>query len=214
VLDGIPKIGSWLDVGCGSGALAIEWAREKREGAYTGIDFSPVLLDEAKTVIEKVKIPAGLEIHFERTNLAAENWSKPWRETVLNGVMAFAVLHHIPGRELRLRLLGQINRLLPRGCEFIHSEWQFQNDAKLMTRRQPWEKAGLKATDVDEGDTLLDWRHALPGQAEQIGLRYVHIYRRTELNELAELSGFKIVREFESDGKAGNLSLYQTWRKT
>jgi SAM-dependent methyltransferase len=214
ILESIPKIGNWLDLGCGNGNLAVEWGRQKREGMYIGVDFSPVLIREAKEAVQKKTIPAGLDIQFAQTDLSDENWSLPWRQTILTGVMAFAVLHHIPGRDLRLRLLCQVNRLLPRGSEFLHSEWQFQNNPRILSRKQPWSKIGIEDGEVDQGDALLDWRHALPGQTEQIGLRYVHLFSRGELGELAELSGFEIVEEFESDGAGGKLSLYQRWRKT
>jgi hypothetical protein len=71
---------------------------------------------------------------------------------------------------------------------------------------------GLQNEDLEEGDTLLDWRRALPGQAEQAGLRYVHLFSRPELAGLAAQSGFAIEQEFESDGKGGRLGLYQVWR--
>ncbi|HWR65068.1 MAG TPA: hypothetical protein VN364_03015, partial [Bellilinea sp.] len=64
------------------------------------------------------------------------------------------------------------------------------------------------------GDTLLDWRYALPGQPEQVGLRYVHLFSREELAELAAQAGFAVESEFESDGEGGRLGLYQAWRKT
>jgi ubiquinone/menaquinone biosynthesis C-methylase UbiE len=213
ILESIPKIGNWLDLGCGNGNLAVEWARQKREGMYIGVDFSPVLLREAKEAVQKKTIPAGLEVHFSQVDLSDENWSVPWRQTILTGAMAFAVLHHIPGRDLRLRLLCQVNRLLPKGSEFLHSEWQFQNNPRILSRKQPWSKIGIENGEVDPGDALLDWRHALPGQTEQVGLRYVHLFSREELVALAELSGFEIVEEFESDGAGGKLSLYQRWQK-
>jgi hypothetical protein len=110
-------------------------------------------------------------------------------------------------------VLCQVNRLLPKGSEFLHSEWQFQNNARILARKQPWSKIGIEETEVDPGDTLLDWRHALPGQTEQVGLRYVHLFSKEERVELAELSGFEILDEFESDGAGGRMSLYQRWRK-
>jgi tRNA (uracil-5-)-methyltransferase TRM9 len=214
ILEPIPKIGNWLDLGCGNGNLAVEWARQKREGLYIGVDFSPILLREAKEAIQKKTIPDGLDIQFTQVDLSNENWFLPWRQTILTGAMAFAVLHHIPDRDFRLRLLCQVNRLLPRGSEFLHSEWQFQNNARIISKKQPWSKIGIGEGDVDPGDTLLDWRHALPGQTELVGLRYVHLFSREELVELAKLSGFEILEEFESDGAGGKLGLYQRWRKT
>jgi hypothetical protein len=65
---------------------------------------------------------------------------------------------------------------------------------------------------LEAGDTLLDWRFALPGQPEQNGLRYVHLFERAELAELAAAAGFTVVDEFESDGEGGRLGLYQAWR--
>jgi tRNA (uracil-5-)-methyltransferase TRM9 len=213
MLESIPKIGNWLDLGCGNGNLAVEWAREKREGLYIGVDFSPVLLHEASEAVQKKTIPAGLETEFALVDLSNENWSFPWRQSILTGAMAFAVLHHIPGTDLRLRLLCQVNRLLPRGSEFLHSEWQFQNNPRILSRKQPWSKIGIEVGAVDAGDNLLDWRHAMPGQTEQVGLRYVHLFSREELAGLANLSGFEILEEFESDGAGGKLSIYQRWRK-
>ena len=213
MLETIPKIGNWLDLGCGNGELAVEWVRQKREGMYIGVDFSPVLLQEAREAVIKKVLPGGLDIQFKMASLGDGNWFIPWQQTILTGVMAFAVLHHLPGRDLRLRVLGQVNRMLPRGCEFLHSEWQFQNSPRIMARKQSWEKAGVKENEVDPGDTLLDWRHSLPGQTDQVGLRYVHLYQKEELADLANLSGFTVVEEFESDGTGGRLSLYQRWRK-
>jgi hypothetical protein len=72
---------------------------------------------------------------------------------------------------------------------------------------------GLSQEDVEEGDTLLDWRHQLIGREDEPGLRYVHLFSRAELSHLAEKSGFEIIDEFESDGAGEKLGLYQVWRK-
>jgi len=46
-----------------------------------------------------------------------------------------------------------------------------------------------------------------------VGLRYVHLFTREELADLASQTGFSIESEFESDGEGGRLGLYQAWRK-
>jgi len=81
-----------------------------------------------------------------------------------------------------------------------------------MARVQPWERIGLSAADVQAGDTLLDWRYALPGQPEQVGLRYVHRFTPEELAHLALLSGFEVVETYESDGQGGRLGHYEVWK--
>jgi hypothetical protein len=115
------------------------------------------------------------------------------------------VLHHIPGEKLRLDILKTIHNLLAEGGRFIHSNWQFLNSPRLRQRVRKWSEVGLSESDVDEDDYLLDWRSG------GTGLRYVHHFSEAELAELAESSGFEIVETFYSDGKEGNLGIYQVW---
>ena len=206
-----PLEGNWLDLGCGAGQVAVAWAKTGRTGSYLGMDFSTELLAEARAMADGITAPA-LHIGYESMDMDAESLQARFAPHSFDGILAFASLHHLPTDKLRLQLLKTIQRLLTPGGLFIHSEWQFQHSARLMERVQPWELIGLSAQDVDENDFLLDWRYALPGQVEQIGLRYVHIYTREELARLAQNSGFSIVFDFDSDGKEGNLALYQGWR--
>ena len=213
VLGDFPRSGRWLDLGCGSGALALEWIRLKRKGLYHGLDFSTGLLAEAEKVLEGVALTKGLRVKFGQADLTSMDWTKRFKPGSFDGILAFAVLHHIPGEELRLGLLKQIRDLLkPKGI-FIHSEWQFQYSEKLMKRCLPWEFIGLTSEDVELGDTLMDWRYALEDQKERVGYRYVHLFTRAELEALVEEAGFRIIDEFESDGEGGRLGLYQRWEK-
>jgi hypothetical protein len=106
-----------------------------------------------------------------------------------------------------LDLLKTIHKLLANDGRFTHSNWQFRNSARFRQRAREWSEAGLTEADVDPGDTLLDWRSG--GE----GLRYVHHFSENELAGLAEASGFRVIKTFYSDGKEGNLSIYQEWRK-
>jgi tRNA (uracil-5-)-methyltransferase TRM9 len=211
VLGQLAAGGRWVDLGCGSGALANVWAETGRKGLYLGLDFSAALLEEARQGLKPV--PQGLDVHFERADLSDPGWSRGLRDASFDGALAFAVLHHLPGVDLRQRVLEDVRGLLKPGGLFVHSEWQFQHSEKLMARRQPWETIGLTDADVEVGDTLLDWRYALPGQPEQVGMRYVHLFDREELARLAGETGFEVIDEFESDGEGGRLGLYQVWRR-
>ena len=57
-------------------------------------------------------------------------------------VFCFAVLHHIPSFELRLKILKKVRALLKPEGRFIHSNWQFLTSEKLKARIQPWEACG------------------------------------------------------------------------
>jgi SAM-dependent methyltransferase len=200
---------AWLDLGCGSGELARHLARAAFTGSYLGLDSSSELLGEAQH-----DLPARPDFRaaYRQADLASPTWATGLELGAWQVISCFAVLHHLPGIELRAALLQQARLLLAEDGRFIHSVWQFQHSPKLMARRQPWERIGLSDSDVEEGDTLLDWRYALPGQPEQVGLRYVHLFTRPELAHLAACCGFAIESEYESDGEGGKLGLYQVWR--
>ena len=205
ILGEIPLEGRWLDLGCGNGELSRELRRRGFRGEYVGVDFSEEMLEAA----------TGGEVGgytFRLSDLSPPSWSSPFTPSSFTLALAFAVLHHLPGFDLRRATLSRLRALLSPGALFYHSEWQFHHSPRLLARVQPWDTVGLSAADVDEGDFLLDWRYTLPGQPRQSGLRYVHRFDLAELAQLAAETGFEIVETFESDGEGGRLGLYQGWR--
>ncbi len=207
-----PHAGQWLDLGCGGGQVALAWAAFERKGHYLGVDFSLELLTEARARATDISVP-GLIVEYAQSDMSAEAIAKQFPADQFDGVLAFASMHHLPTNEMREALLKSVYRILKSGGLFVHSEWQFHHSPRLMERVQDWSRIGLTQEDVDKNDYLLDWRYSLPGQADRTGLRYVHLYMREELEALMEASGFSPVFEFDSDGKEGNLALYQCWRK-
>lgn len=203
VLDYLDGDETILDLGCGNGELARTLARDGHRGAYLGLDFSLPLLSDAESV------PTGFSAEFREVDLAKFSAVSSQLSAIGKWLLvtAFATLHHIPSRELRLDILKTVHALLSSGGKFIHSNWQFLNSPRLRRRVQEWSAAGLAEADVDENDYLLDWRSG------GTGLRYVHHFSEAELSDLAESGGFDIVDSFYSDGKEGNLAIYQILRK-
>ena len=202
VLDKIGQNESILDLGCGNGEVARELMRRGHRGRYTGVDYSPSLLEVARQGWEDS--PAS----FLLLDLMTANWDKriaAQKLSPFDWITAFAVLHHIPGTPARLEILHKAHELLTPGGTIVLSVWQFLLSEKLKGRIQPWESAGLSAADVDQNDYLLDWRSG--GH----GLRYVHHFDEVELSVLAEAAHFRLRETFRSDGAGGLLSLYQTW---
>lgn len=207
LLDSFPKTASILDLGCGNGNLAGEFLRRGWQGAYLGIDSSLPLLEVARQSCRGAE-----KFEFLFSDLADPEWDRsvitefhPQHDTLFDLVLAFAVLHHIPGEAARLNLLRKVRSLLDSKGRFFHSVWQFMNDPRLRQRILPWETAGISPAELDPGDCLLDWRQG------GYGLRYVHHFSSDELENLAALAGFKVLDTFSSDGASGNLGLYQTW---
>jgi SAM-dependent methyltransferase len=222
-----------LDLGCGNGELARALAGRGHRGAYLGVDASRPLLADAADLPEG--FPAtfleadltsdwrgviarshGVATKQSQTKSEGEIAALPEpalseneaiaRNDTFDVICSFATLHHIPSREIQLNFLRMAHDSLAPGGRFVHSNWQFLNSPRLQERVQPWEAVGLAETDVEPGDYLLDWR------AGGMGLRYVHHFAEGELVELAHSSGFRVVDTFYSDGKEGNLAIYQEWR--
>lgn len=203
LLDTIDKYEAILDLGCGNGELARSLSRRAHQGSYLGLDFSLPLLKEAE------REAFTFNVKFLETDLTAlSRFSKQQAETDhWSLVSAFAVLHHIPGQELRLDILKIVHDLLKKDGLFVHSNWQFLDNPRMKARIQAWDSAGLGPQDVDMGDYLLDWKRGAPG------LRYVHQFDENELAAMARTSRFEIIETFYSDGENKRSGLYQIWKK-
>jgi len=209
VLQGLPRNGNWLDIGCGNGNLARAWVHNGCAGTYFGIDFSPGLIADARREVKPVS--ARQELAFLQVDLTSEGWLDSLSAVKWNGFFFFAVLHHIPGETQRRKLCAGIRKLLASGTCCWVSVWQPRSSPRLVKRILPWDLVGLAPEAVDPGDVLMDWRADGGIEAKSPAFRYVHIFSEVELEHLAKQSGFHVVDRWYSDGKGGNLGLYQQW---
>jgi SAM-dependent methyltransferase len=195
-----------LDLGCGNGSLACALVSSLRSGYYLGMDFSDTLLEIARDRVAAVGSGESLlTTKWLQADLTGRDWPQAVSALPYSEIFAFAVLHHIPGADTRLELLHSLRRLIQDGGHLYLSNWQFLNSERLRGRILPWEMISLEDGQLDPGDYLLDWRRG------GLGLRYAHHYSQRELDLLAEKSGFRVVDVFLSDGKQGNLGLYNIW---
>jgi SAM-dependent methyltransferase len=202
ILRTIPPGANVLDLGCGNGELARALVRRGHQGEYIGVDFGERLLAEARRTTAR-----SLQAQFILADLTAPDWEAGLTLETIDIILAFAVLHHIPGKDRRRQILQKSSRILSPHGRLVHSEWQFLNSPRLVARIQAWETVGLAVNDVDSGDYLLDWRRG------GLGFRYVHSFSEEELAGLASDAGFEIAETFSSDGETGNLGLYQVWKR-
>ncbi len=211
LLDTIWEWQYWLDIGCGNGTLAQALLMKFRNGRYIGCDFSAVMIKEAQKKVASLSSSGESRFDFLQLDINHSDWQNQIPHLDWDVISLFAVLHHIPAADKRKRICQQIRKLLPEGKKFLISVWQIQNSPRLMARVQGWETIGLRKEQIEEGDILMDWRSEISA-SQKPALRYVHIFQEEELDDLAIQSGFRIDSTFYSDGKEGNLALYQIWK--
>lgn len=199
ILESVAPEESVLDLGCGSGGVAERLHELGHQGLYVGLDASSTLLEHA----QRNAVHEGAR--FLLADLTQKGWSHALASD-FHHILAFAVLHHIPGEAARLDVVQGMRERVRRNGVVSVSTWNFLASQRLQERILPWEHVGLSGGDVDPDDYLLDWRRG------GYGLRYVHYFTDGELAGLAQRAGFQVIERFLSDGEGGLLGRYQRWR--
>lgn len=105
---------SVLDVGCGTGSLAIAAKRRVGAGKVYGIDASAPMIARARRKARK----AGLEVTFDEGVAESLPFPDARFDVVLNTVM----LHHLP-RNVREACIGEMRRVLKPGGRMLAVEF-------------------------------------------------------------------------------------------
>lgn len=182
-----------LDIGCGDGRFSRFMFDHGLSAPYTGVDFSDSLLSLSTS-------QAGRFI--------CRDLSEPDCLAGLGSfdlIVCFSTLQHIPGHRNRLRLLQEMRDHLDPAGRLILANWQFLDSDRQKRKVRDWAEIGLSSTDVEPTDFLLSW------QRGGFGYRYVAYLPEGYTLNLAESAHLKIIDQFLSDGREGNLNLYTVW---
>lgn len=197
----LPETIKILDVGCGNGRFGAYLAEQlpQQKINYVGIDNNQSLLNEAKSTL-KDKINS---LHLIKVNVVNQLllFEDILPESDFNLIVAFGVLHHIPGQELRKRFLTILaNKLKPSGMAVV-TAWQFFNDEKLRSKMVEPSIADIELDELESHDYILSW------DREVLAYRYCHFADRYEMESLtAEIPLHKTF--FLADGKNDTLNQY------
>lgn len=185
-----------LDVGCGNGRFGLFLA-EQLEGpiSYYGVDNSQALLAEAQAALAKTRLDFRLE---ERDVI-----EKPLDTSSYELVVAFGLLHHIPGWKHRQQFVQNLAERVMAGGLLIFASWRFYEYERFRERIVSWPGD----FDVEKHDYLLDWRQGTQA------LRYCHYIDNQEQAALIQASGLEEVQTYRADGKTGNLNCYSILRR-
>lgn len=192
LLDELPQpCPGLLDVGCGNGRLGHFFLERGVIQSYTGVDFSRELLQKAQASVPGV--------YFQR--------DMSWPDCLaglgrFEAVACLAAMQHIPGRTNRLRLLQEMKAHLVSDGRILLANWQFIDSSRQRRKVRPWAEVGIDPEEVEANDYLLTW------QRGGFAYRYVCYIDAVETAALAADAGLRMVNQFRSDGKEGDLSLY------
>ncbi len=190
--------GRVLDVGCGEGRWGRFVLAQRPQAHYVGVDFAAELLAAARAQL----LTAGYEIPPTLQQQDITALPADWEPEPFDVIACLGVLHHIPGRANRQRLMEQLGGRLAVGGRLFLSNWQFTRSVRQRRKIRPWSEVGLSPADVEPGDYLLSWERGGSGR------RYVCLIDAGETAELALAAGCRILTQFEWDGREGNLNLY------
>lgn len=157
-----PKAGeSILDVGCGTGTLAVALKAENDDALITGIDPDPEALVLARKKADAVSVEAVFSSGFAH-DAAAEG-----REGRFDHVVSSLVFHQVPIEEKRAGLAAMKAAAKPNG--FVHI-------ADFGRQRWPFERVCFLITQHADGyaDTEPNARGILDELIDEIRLERIH----------------------------------------
>jgi SAM-dependent methyltransferase len=200
-----------LDVACGNGRLAPALRARIGHGfAYTGIDESPAMLRHARAALARTHDVVG--------DLRAIDVLEPDPDATLPAgpfdlVVAFGLLHHVPGRATRTRLLACLAGRVAPGGVLAFTAWQFADRPRFAGRIVPWRgEPGSPGPAIDPG-RLEPGDHLVAFGAADEPLRYCHHCDDAELDALASALPLEPLDRYAADGRSGDLNRYVVLRR-
>ena len=166
-----------LDIGCGN-ALLLPFVLEK--GAfYCGLDISKKLIEISRKKYKK-------EIKEEKAKfIVGQATELPFQDEEFDFLISFAVLHHIPSKELRKKFFEETMRISKLKAKVKIIVWNLYNEWANSRFDISNQLAGKQS-----GDVVIPWK-ATRGK---IINRYLHQFSEEELFSLAENAGFENVK--------------------
>ncbi len=160
-----------LDMGCGNGRFAPLVIAH--EASYVGLDYSRGLITEAER-----KFP-------EQVFTVGDATALPFPDSSFDIVFSFAVIHHIPSKDMRKQFIAEAFRVLRPGGKFIFTAWDLWSPQYMGKIVVSALSSLLGKDNLDMGDAMLTF-------GKQKHPRYVHACTMRELCRMLAEAGFHV----------------------
>jgi len=179
-----------FDVGCGNGRLLETLVSNQQKLNYLGVDQSEELINHARLQYPNNKFLVGDILELGEI-----------QEINFDYVFCIAVLHHLPGADLRVAALRQLRNKVSNDGRIIVSVWDIWSQPKLKKLIYKFAllkiiKKNLPAGSLDFGDILFDWKKEEDGKLSR---RYYHAFTKWGLKKIIKKAGLKIEKIYKAD---------------
>jgi ubiquinone/menaquinone biosynthesis C-methylase UbiE len=165
--------GMALDLGCGTGRNA---------AALASFGYCVVAADLSIGMLNTFRK------RFSQRGMAAircDALHLPFREGSFDAVALVAVIHHIRGRENRLRGMAEVWRVTKSGGRVLVTAWSILQ-ARFLRRGIRIVSSPLRGQEL--GDLIVPWGKK--------GGRFYHLFTKLELERMVRRSGFRIIKSY------------------
>jgi SAM-dependent methyltransferase len=175
-----------MDLGCGNGRLIEAFKGKKIE--YLGIDPCEQLIELAREQKPGYDFRVGDMLALDKLETGKFDY-----------IFSTAVIHHLPGQDLKLKALGQTKNKISDNGKIILTAWNMWSDVwqKKHFRQlifKFWLLGLIGKNKMDFGDILVDWKNS---KGEIVSKRYYHAFTMRELRRLAKKTDLKIEKLFK-----------------
>lgn len=179
-----------LDLGCGNGRLLELFKGKNVE--YVGVDSSKKLIEIARQRSTKFK---SYDLNFDFVVGDALDLETNFPNQYFDVILAIAVFHHIPSKELRIQFLKNCFNSLKSNGFLIITVWNLYQTG-LLFKYHVWPMIfGHKLEGLDKKDVFIPFRlsnHDIK--------RYYHAFTKLELKRLVKKAGFKVIKSYLARG--------------
>ncbi len=200
---------SVLDVGCGNGRFARYLSEAAIQFSYVGVDISTRALDVARN-----QIPDSISAELVTHDLTTEAILPPRARGPFSLIVAFGLLHHLPGYDRRRALLRELAQRLDHQGILAVSIWQFGRFDRFRNKMVSWDelesRTGLSidSSQLEPGDCILSWG------AEPPAYRYCHFIDSKEAGRLSSSLPLEQFDSYSADGFTNSLNEYYLFRRS